>query len=121
MRAILIVPVHKIRQLLAERLLAKWYDNNACTFLLEAQDESFNNRDTPVLADSAEARCDPVAITPILEHVRPAIVPLRGCLFGWVSVNAGTAERLVETRSRVPAMTSASTFRPMVISMATSP
>jgi hypothetical protein len=76
MRAILIVPVHKIRQLLAERLLAKWYDNNACTFLLETQDESLNNRDTPVLADGAEAGCDPVAFTPTLEHVAPELLAL---------------------------------------------
>ena len=76
MRAIFIVPVHKIRQLLAEGLLAKWYDNNACTFLLETQDESLNNRDTPVLADGAEARCDPAAITPILKHVAPELLAL---------------------------------------------
>ncbi len=78
MRAILIVPVHKIRQLLAEGLLAKWYDNDACTFLLETQDESLNNRDTPVLADGAEAGCDPVAITPILEHVAPELLAHAG-------------------------------------------
>ena len=76
MRAILIVPVHKIRQLLAEGLLAKWYDNDACTFLLETQDESLNNRDTPVLADGAEAGCDPAAITPILKHVAPELLAL---------------------------------------------
>ena len=56
MRAILIVPVHKIRQLLAEGLLAKWYYNDACTFLLETQDESLNNRDAPVPADGARDR-----------------------------------------------------------------
>ena len=72
----MIVPVHKIRQLLVESLLAKWYDNNACTFLLETQDESLNNRDTPVLADGAEARCDPAAITPILKHVAPELLAL---------------------------------------------
>ena len=76
MRAILIVPVHKIRQLPAEGLLAKWYDNNACTFLLETQDESLNNRDTPVLADGAEAGCNPAAITPILKHVAPELLAL---------------------------------------------
>ena len=76
MRAILIVPVHKIRQLLAEGLLAKWYDNDACTFLLETQDESLNNRDTPVLADGAEARCDPAATTPTLKHVAPELLAL---------------------------------------------
>ncbi len=76
MRAVLIVPVHKTRQFLVEGFLAKWYDNNACTFLLEAKDESFNNRDTPVLADSAEAGCDPVAITPILKHVAPELLAL---------------------------------------------
>jgi len=59
-----------------EGLLAKRYDNDACTFLLEAQDESFNKCDTPVLADGAEAGCDPVAITPILEHVTPELLAL---------------------------------------------
>ena len=72
----MIVPVHKTRQLLAEGLLAKWYDNDACTFLLETQDESLNNRDTPVLADGAEAGCDPAAITPILKHVAPELLAL---------------------------------------------
>ena len=76
MRAILIVPVYKIRQLLVESLLAKWDDNNACTPLLEAQDESFNELNTPVLADGAEARCDPAAITPILKHVAPELLAL---------------------------------------------
>ena len=59
-----------------ESLLAKWGDNNACTPLLEAQDESFNERNTPVLADGAEAGCDPVAITPILEHAAPELLAL---------------------------------------------
>ena len=59
-----------------ESLLAKWDNNNACTTLLEAQDESFNERNTPVLSDGAEAGCDPVAITPILEHVAPELLAL---------------------------------------------
>ena len=86
MRAILIVPIHKIRQLLAEGLLAKWYDNDARTFLLETQDESFNNRDTPVLADSAEAGCDPVAITPTLKHVAPERLPLSQMMYFGVAL-----------------------------------
>ena len=42
--------------------------------VLERQDESFNDRDTAVLANGAEAGCDPVVITPILErdHTRTA-------------------------------------------------
>jgi len=72
----LIASVYKIRQLLVESLLAKWDNNNACTFLLEAQDESFNERNTPVLADGAKAGCDPVTITPILEHVAPELLAL---------------------------------------------
>ena len=76
MRAILIVPVHKKRKFLVEGFLAKWYDDDAGTFLLETQDESLNNRDTPVLADGAEARCDPAAITPILKHVAPELLAL---------------------------------------------
>lgn len=76
MRAILIVPVHKTRQLLVERLPAKWHDNDACTAVLEAQDESFNERNTPVLTNGAKAGRDSLAITPILEHVAPELLTL---------------------------------------------
>jgi hypothetical protein len=59
-----------------ERFRAKWHQNHACTFVLQAQDESFNERDTPMLANGAEAGCDPLAITPILEHAAPELLAL---------------------------------------------
>ena len=59
-----------------ERLAAKWHENDARTFVLETQDESFNERDTPVLANGAEAGCDPVVITPLLEHAAPELLAL---------------------------------------------
>jgi len=59
-----------------ERVRAKWHQNDARTFILEAQDKSFNECDTPVLANSTEAGCDPVVITPILEHAAPELLAL---------------------------------------------
>ena len=72
----MIVPVHKRHQLLVEIVCAKWHENDACTFVLETQNESFNERDTPVLSDGAESGCDPLAITPILEHAEPELLAL---------------------------------------------
>jgi len=46
------------------------------TAVLERQDESFNERDTAVLANGTEAGCDPVAIIPILEHAAPELLAL---------------------------------------------
>ena len=75
-RATLIVPVRKKRKLPVEYLAAKWHEDPASAFVLETQDESFNERDTPVLANGAEAGCDPFAITPILEHAAPELLAL---------------------------------------------
>jgi len=72
----LIEPFRKKRKPPVERLAAKWHQNDARTFILETQDESFNERDTPVLANGAEARCDSLAITPILEHAAPELLAL---------------------------------------------
>jgi len=72
----MIVPVCKKRKLPVERLAAKWHENNARTFVLETQDESFNERNTPVLANGTEAGCDPFAITPLLEHAAPELLAL---------------------------------------------
>ena len=46
------------------------------TAVLETRDESFNERDTAVLANGAEAGGDPFAITPILEHAAPELLAL---------------------------------------------
>jgi len=75
-RATLIVPVRKTRELLVERVRAKWYQNDARAFVLKTQDESFNEYDTSVLANGNEAGCDPYAITPILEHAAPELLTL---------------------------------------------
>ena len=76
MRATLIVPVHKRRQLLVENLSAKWHENYACTSVLVTQDESLNECNTPMLANSAKAGRDPLTITPILKHVAPELLAL---------------------------------------------
>jgi hypothetical protein len=57
-----------------ERVRAKWHQNDARTAVLETQDESFNERDTSVLANGAEAGCDSLVITPILEHAAPELL-----------------------------------------------
>ena len=68
--------------LTVKRVRAKWHENDARAFVLETQDESFNERDTPVLANGTEAGCDPVAITPILEHAAPELLALQMIYFG---------------------------------------
>jgi hypothetical protein len=69
--ATLIVPVRKKRERLVERLSAKWHENDARAFVLETQNEALNDRDTAVLTNGAETRCDPFAVTPVLEHITP--------------------------------------------------
>jgi hypothetical protein len=44
------------------------------TAVLETQYESFNERDTSVLANGAEAGRDPLAITPGLEPIAPELL-----------------------------------------------
>jgi len=75
-RSILVEPVTVPPELPTERLAAKWYDDDSRTFVLEAQNESFNERDTPVLANGTEAGFDPIAVTPILEHATPELLAL---------------------------------------------
>jgi len=74
----MIVPIHKRREFRVERARAKWYENNPRTFVLQTQDESLYQRDTPVLANGAETGLDPIAITPILEPVAPELLALVG-------------------------------------------
>jgi len=53
-----------------ERIRAKWHQNDARTFILEAHDKSFNECDTPMLANGAEAGCDRVGGEfPFLTHI----------------------------------------------------
>ncbi len=77
-RATLIVPVCKIRELPVERGRTKWHQNDAYAFVLERQDESLNEHDTSVLANGAKAGCDPVVVTPIFEQVAPELLALVG-------------------------------------------
>ena len=72
----MIEPFLKKRKFPVERLTAKWHEDPARAFVLETQDESFNERDTSVLANSAEAGCDSLTITPILEHAAPELLAL---------------------------------------------
>ena len=72
----MIVPIRKRREFSVERARAKWYENNPRTFVLQTQDESLYQRDTPVLANGAETGLDPIAITPILETVAPELLAL---------------------------------------------
>jgi hypothetical protein len=65
----LVEPVGIPHKLPAERLAAKWYENDARTFVLETQNEWLDERDTPVLANGAEAGRDPLAYTSVLEVV----------------------------------------------------
>ena len=72
-RPMLIEPDFKEPKLPMERLPAKWHEDDPRAFVLEAQDEPFNERDTPMLADGAEAGCDPLAIAPVLERIAPEL------------------------------------------------
>jgi len=72
----MIIPSHETRYLLVERVRAQWHQNNMRTAVLENQDESFNERDTSVLANGAEAGRDPLAITPGFERVAPELLAL---------------------------------------------
>ena len=75
-RETLIVPVRETSELLAERVRTKWHQNDAHAFVLERQDESLDERNAPVLANGAKAGCDPLVVTPILEHVAPVLPAL---------------------------------------------
>ena len=75
-RTFLIEPFRIKRQFPVERRATKWHEDPARAFVLETQDDSFNERDTAMLADGAEAGCDPLAITPILEHAAPELLAL---------------------------------------------
>ena len=59
-----------------ERLAAKWHEDRPCAFVLGTEDESFNERDTSVLANDAEAGCDPLVIAPALERITPELLAL---------------------------------------------
>jgi hypothetical protein len=88
--------LRKKRKLPVECPAAKWHEDPARAFVLETQDESFNERDITVLANGAEARCDPLAITPILEHDAPGLLALvtRDIFRGSIGDMSGAFEEL---------------------------
>ncbi len=61
-RASLIELVRIKREFPVERLTAKWHEDLPRTFVLETQDESFNECDTAVLDNGAKAGRDPLSI-----------------------------------------------------------
>ena len=75
-RATLIVPFLKKRQLPVERLPAKWHEDRARAFVLETQNESLDYCDTAVLTNGAEAGGDAFTVTPVLERVAPELLTL---------------------------------------------
>ena len=75
-RATMIVPIRKRRQLHVEPVRAKRHQNDARAFVLETQNEPFNERDAPVLTNGAEAGFDPIAVTPIFKHATPELLAL---------------------------------------------
>jgi len=72
-----------------KRVRAKWHQNDARTAVLEAHDESFNERDTSVLANGAEAGQNPLAITPVLERIAPELPALVADNVFWCGTEAG--------------------------------
>ena len=59
-----------------ERVGTQWHQNDTHASVLERQDESLDERNAPVLANGAEAGCDPLAITPVLERAAPELLAL---------------------------------------------
>ena len=72
----MIEPVCIQHKLPAQRLAAKWHEDDPRTFVLEAQNEPLHQGNAAVLTNGAKARCDSTAITPILEHGAPKLLAL---------------------------------------------
>ena len=72
----MIVPIHKRRELRVERVRAKWHEDDPRTFILQTQNEPLHQGNAAVLANGAEAGCDPLAITPIHEYGAPKLLAL---------------------------------------------
>ena len=69
-----IVPVRKTAQFQLERISTNWYLNDAHAFVLQRQDESLDEPNTPVSTNGAKAGCDPVVVTPIFERGAPGLL-----------------------------------------------
>ena len=72
-RAILVEPIGKPVKFLAKRFPVKWHENDARAFVLQAQDESLDYRDTAASANGAEPRFYGLAIAPALERITPEL------------------------------------------------
>ena len=72
----LIEPDFKELKLPAERFAAEGYEDNARAFILQAQDEPLDNRDTAVLTNGAETGRDAFEIAPAFERVTPELLAL---------------------------------------------
>ena len=73
-----------------ERVRAKWHQNHARAFVLETQDESFNECNTPVLANGTEAECDMRSVI-LGSNVRPDIE-------SWVQEVIGRASNYIPVK-----------------------
>ena len=75
-RSILVEPVGIPPNLPAKQFAAKWHEDDPRAFVLEAQNEPLHQSISAVLTNGAEAGCDPLAITPVLERVAPELLAL---------------------------------------------
>ena len=73
-RSLLIKPVGIPHKLPAERLAAKWHEDDPRAFVLEAQNEPLHQGNAAVLTNGAEAGSDPLAFTPLLVRVAPELL-----------------------------------------------
>ena len=67
-------PVDIPPKLPAERCTAKWHEDDPRALIFEAEHESLHQSNAAVLANGAEAGCDPLAFTPVLERVTPELL-----------------------------------------------
>ena len=72
----MIEPAGVPHKLPAARLAAKWHEDDPRAFVLEAQNEPLHQGNAAMLTNGAEAWCDPLTITPILEHAAPELLVL---------------------------------------------
>ncbi len=75
-RSIFVEPVGIPHKLPAERVAAKWHEDDPRAFVLEAQNEPLHQGNAAVLTNGAEAWRDPLAIKPVLERIAPELPAL---------------------------------------------
>ena len=67
-------PVDIPPKLPAERCTAKWHEDDPRALIFEAENEPLHQGNAAVLANGAEAGCDPLAFTPVLERGAPELL-----------------------------------------------